>query len=200
MSRMPHTRGHPRRNQSRRWVLGLVALTGVLIASVLVTMAVVAANGGMAAPSPTSDKLSQISGQVHAAASSPHAPKSPRSTTNVSACPRGTIHPGLFTGDNGGFHAHILNEAVIAPSASYPFEYIVFAGASSTNPQQGLLIVVRLDMDPCAVTATGTQVAYYNVPMSQGAITLSAIAGTTVSFTGSRGVAGRFDYTTGSFN
>lgn len=183
--------GVPERQLVRLGVmLGGVGLV-VALATVMWTMA-----ARSAVPAVTASKLSSSDA---AALRQPHAPKVRGTAPQLGSCPRAAARTGLYTGDNGGFQAAIANEAIIAPTSSQPFEYIVFAGSPTPNAPGGLLIVVRLDADPCAPAAAGTQVRYFTTPGQLGSARLIAIAGTLLSFTNARGGSGHFDCVSGAF-
>jgi hypothetical protein len=146
-----------------------------------------------------------VDAQQTAAASSWHAPKpAPHapvaSASRPASCPRDSLPTGIYYGDTGGFHEYITNEAVIAPGASQPFEYVIFAGAYAADPQQGLLIVVRLDGDTCANGITGTQINFHATPARQGKVTLTDVTGVVVRFTMADGGSGQYNCVTGQFS
>jgi hypothetical protein len=187
--------------RTRRWILSLVIAAG---ASALLAVTVWAA--GTASPGQSSAqklaKLHQVDAQATADANSWRAPKVKSSApmTGPASCPRSSPATGIYYGDTGGFHDYITDYAVSAPTASQPFEYVVFAGAYAANPQQGVLIVTRLNVDPCASNAVGTQIKYYSTPTQQGAVTLTQVAGTEVTYTtAGGGSGGQFDFVSGLF-
>lgn len=190
-------------NMTWRWALGLLAALGV---SILLAATVGAA--GIPPAGQTGDaklaKLHQVDAQATAAAKSWHAPKikpsASASASGPSSCPRSSLPTGIYSGDTGGFHDYITNYAVVAPTPNRPIEYVIFAGASATNPQQGLIIVVRLNGDPCASGAIGTRIDYHPTPTQQGAVTLTQIAGDTVAFTTASGGSRQFDFVSGQFS
>ena len=65
--------------------------------------------------------------------------------------------------------------------------YAIYAGSLAANPQQGVIIVMRLDYDPCAASAQGTKITYYPTPSQQGAVTLTQLNGVTLKFTTATG-------------
>jgi hypothetical protein len=189
----------PPAGQFRRLAPTMLLVIG---ASMLLMIAVWAGSVG-AAPKGSPGKqaiLQQIAAQATAAAKGPRAAKYANQAAGYSAsCPQPLAQPGLFTGDTGGFHERIVNGAVIAPTSARPFEYILYAGALRANLQQGMVIVLRLDRDPCAPGAAPTQVRYFKTPFQQGALTLTSLQGDTVGFTMASGSSGRFNYLTGQF-
>jgi hypothetical protein len=179
-------------------------------ASMVLLIAVWAGSVGAAAKSPPGKQaiLQQMAAQATAAAKGPRAAKQPNQAPiqapiqapgHLASCPQPLAQPGLFIGDTGGFHERIVNGAVIAPTSARPFEYILYAGALRANPQQGMVIVLRLVQDPCAPGAGSTQVRYFKTPFQQGAVTLTSLQGDTVGFTSASGSSGRFNYVTGQF-
>jgi hypothetical protein len=183
------------------WTIGLVAAVGI---SLIFAVTVWAAH---AQPTSTGQsaaeklaKLHQVDAQQTAAAESWHAPKrTPTAAPTVASCPRYSLPTGIYYGDTGGFHEYITNSAVIAPSNNQPFEYIIYAGAYAADPQQGLLIVMRLDGDTCANGITGTQINFHATPMRQGKVTLTQVSGAVVRFTTANGGSGQFDCASGQF-
>jgi hypothetical protein len=74
-------------------------------------------------------------------------------------------------------------------------DYSIYAGSLPANPEQGALMVSRVDTDTGdSVDGSGTFV----LPFKSGPITLTAVAGDLVSFRYQGGV-GTFDLTSGSF-
>lgn len=184
-----------------RWALSLlIAIAVTLLIGVTVWAAGMVTAGQSAAGKLA--KLHQVDAQATAAANSWHAPKSGPSTpaATPASCPRTSPATGIYYGDTGDFHDAITNDAVSAPSANQPYEYIIFAGATSVDPQQGILIVTRLDADPCASGAIGMSINRYDTPSRQGAATLTAIVGDELSFTTAGGGGeGQFNFVSGQF-
>jgi hypothetical protein len=196
MSKMTRQRQHLLKQ--RRWI---IVPASVLGASLLLAVTVWAAGPGSVQQTATSKQgqMSQMAAQATAAAQSWHAPKSSSSAPAVPTCPRGPVQSGIFTGDTGGFHEQIVNDASVAPNGGTPFAYVIYAGALRTTPQQGMLIVVRLDQDPCAPNAAGTKVTYYLTPYQRGALTVTQVRGTTLTFTAAAGGVGHFDVVNGHY-
>jgi len=195
----------PAARQFRRLAPTMLLAIG---ASMLVIVAVWAGSAGAAAKAPPGKQaiLQQMAAQATAAAKGPRAAKQANQAPNQAAgaghptsCPQPLAQPGLFTGDTGGFHERIANGTVIAPTSARPFEYILYAGALRANPQQGMVIVLRLDPDPCAPGAAPTQVRSFETPFQHGALTLTSLHGGTVGFTTASGSSGQFNYLTGQF-
>lgn len=151
-------------------------------------------------PSP-SDKQAALqqalAAQATAAANSPHAPKHPGAP--ITSCPRPPLPTGISNEPVVEFHQHIVNWAVVAPISGRPFEYHIFAGADASNAQQGILIVMRFDQDPCAPGAKGTWSHRYDTPFQHGALRLTQLGGDRVSFTAETGSGGSFNYIGGQF-
>jgi hypothetical protein len=91
------------------------------------------------------------------------------------------------------------NVATIAASPSNPLEYVISAGASMVNPQQGLLVVFSQPGDPCAHPEPTNQIIY-DTPYQRGALTLTAINGDSVSFSLADGGTGQFNYITNTYS
>jgi hypothetical protein len=178
-----------------RWALAL-ALAGATTA-VLVITAYAATRGNPPATSKQA-KLHQIAAQATAAANSWHGPKHP--ATPPASCPVQGVQSNINVDVLPGDPDHITNVATIAPAPGRPFVYQVYAGSAAGNAQQGILIVMRRDMDPCAPTAQGSTFTRFATPYQRGAVTLTAISGDTVSFTTAAGGSGHFNYITGQFS
>lgn len=198
MPRQRHTAAAPRR--PGRWVV----ICAIVFGASLALAVTVWASGAPSAQQTSQSKhaqMQQMAAQATAAAKSWHAPKgSSSAASGPASCPRGQGQTGLFTGDTGGFHEQIVNGAHLAPNGGTPFEYVVYAGALRANPQQGVLIVVRLDQDPCAPSAPGTTVTYHPTPYQRGALTITAASGTAVAFRSATGSTGSFDVVTGQYS
>lgn len=195
---------HPRRapsNRTRRWILSLLIAVG---ASALLALTVWAAGAILPRQSAAQKlaKLHQIDAQATADADSWRAPKVKSSApmTGPASCPRSSLATGIYYGDTGGFHDYITDEAVSAPTVGQAFEYVIFAGAYASNPQQGILIVTRLTADPCASKTNTTQITYYSTPAQTGAVTLTQITGDSVTFTTAAGAGGQFNFVSGQFS
>lgn len=122
-------------------------------------------------------------------------------TSRPTSCPHDTPEPtGIYYGlDTGGIHDTITNEAVIEPTPTRLIIYVLYAGASRANPQQGFIVEDQLNSDPCASSAPGFQGAYHPTPTQQGAVTLTKIVGDTVEFTTSGG-SGVFNFVSGQYS
>lgn len=131
----------------------------------------------------------------------PHASKEP-DTSPVLSCPTdpATLKPSIYPYNGGPFGRNMVNEALVVGSKGTA--YRVFAGALELEPQQGVLIVQQMSLDPCAAAA-GLTPTYepktYEFSAKSGAVTLTSIEGDTVVFEAASGEKGRFDYTTGEF-
>jgi hypothetical protein len=191
--------------QLPRWGIAL----GVGLGLSLLLAITVWATGQPSLPSPYQTaaqkqaQMQQIQAQETAAARLPHAPKPTPGPTNtpVMSCPNGPVQSRIDTVlDATGIHEQIDSIAHVAPNMGTPFFYVVYAGALSSNPQQGVLIVVRLDQDPCAPTALGGKMTYYpTLYHQQGALTLTQVSDSTVTFTTASGGSGHFDVVTGQY-
>ncbi len=168
-----------------RWgiILGIV-----FAASMLLAITVWAAgglpfqqDGGQQTAAQKQAKIHQVEAQETAAANLPHGPKPQAKTAPITSCPRGPVTSGISTAlETGGFHEHIISNAIVAPNGGVPFVYAIYAGSLAANPQQGVIIVMRLDYDPCAASAQGTKITYYSTPSQQGAVTLTQLNGVTL--------------------
>ena len=180
----------------------LAVMIGIVATILFAAVAMAAAGSAPTSPaSPISPQkqaiLRQIAAQATAAANSPHAPKHPQPAPT--SCPLLPLDVGIHPDFPASFPDKVSTVAVIAPTASQPYEYLVFAGSRLGNSQQGMLIVVRSYQDACAPGAPGDTVTYYNTPYQDGTITLTQISGSTLTFTAATGIVGHFDYLTGTF-
>lgn len=181
-----------------QWVLVSAIVLGASLLLAVTAWASGPASGQQTA-SGKQAQMSQMAAQATAAVKSWHAPKHASGAPSVASCPRGPGQSSIFTGDTGGFHEQIVNGAFVAPNGGTPFEYVVYAGALRATPQQGVLIVVRLDQDPCAPSAAGTKITYYLTPYQRGALTVTQVSGTTLTFTAAAGGVGHFDVVNGHY-
>lgn len=194
-------RPHRRSVRRRGSVLG--ALIAFVVIGAALVLAVVAQGAGFAFGSPPSPKQvaqRQLSVQATAISHASRAAKHPQ--TPIDSCPRPLVTPTVMPPGYGptNFHQNIVNTATAVSTANIPFDYRLYAGSLAANPQQGILIVVRLDQDPCKPGASGTITKTYDTPYQRGALTLTQVSGDTVTFSTATGGDGHFDYVTGQFS
>jgi hypothetical protein len=183
----------------RRWT---IAATLAGLASIILALTVLAASAGNPSTTPGASKrakLQAVNAKATADARSWHAPKHP-SLTPITSCPvqdvQSNINVDVLPGDPDNF----TNVATIAPAIGRPFVYQVYAGSAADNPEQGILVVMRRDLDPCAPTAKGNRFTRFDTPFQRGAVTLTAISGDSVAFTTAEGTTGHFNFVTGQFS
>jgi len=183
----------------RRWIMSAM-LVGV--ASIAMAVTALAASTGRLDPTPGASKqakLQQINAQATADAKSWRAPKPAHPLPTVGSCPmnvQSNINVDVLPGDPD----HITNVAMVAPTSGQPFVYTIYAGSAADNAQQGILVVIRMDHDPCAPGAQGNLVTRFATPYQHGAVTLTAISGDTVAFTTAVGSTGHFNFVRGQFS
>jgi len=176
-------------------------VAGVVLAVLAISIAFASANEGK----PTSGnipakqaELQWVAAQQTAAAQEPHAPKDP-SRTVAASCPQ-TIIPGIFrAGEESDYimHTNTLNNVAVANS-SLGAPYTLWAGALQSNPQQGVILVQLVRIDPCA-TPGENPINPYLMPTQAGAITMNSINGDSVTFQTANGTTGTFDFVTNQF-
>jgi hypothetical protein len=177
-----------------------------VIAIVVAALAAAAVTGTvLAAGSPTDQKqaaLDQLQAAQATREAGPRASK-PSAVPNLpSSCPQ-QVEPGIATVVETPFHADatFTNGAEVVSSAGDPSR--IFAGALQSDPQQGVLIVLREDRDPCKVrngqASSHDGLFTYPSPSRGGALTLTQITGDTVAFSVADGSSGSFNYVAGQY-
>lgn len=192
-------------SKSGRWGLvagAVVAASLLLSVTAWVTGVAPVLLGGPQTAQQKQAKIQAVEAAETATAQATHLPKPPAApAAPITSCARGPVTSGISTTlETGGFHEHIISNAIVAPNEGVPFTYDVYAGSLEANPQQGVIIVVRLDQDPCAASAQGTKINYYDTPHQQGAATLTQLSGVTLAFKTAAGSAGHFNVVTGQFS
>ena len=172
------------------------------------------APGGLgASPTPTLTQkealLATVAAQETIAANGSRAPKQTSvPITPPTSCPMPTPQPGIYAPSlptQGYNDASVDNSTAVIPSDHAQFEYAILAGARKSNPQQGLLIVIQLVVDPCAAQTPSNSMGlltYYNTPYQQGHVQLTGVSGDTVTFTTASGggTIRHFNFVTGQFS
>ncbi len=137
-----------------------------------------------------------------------HAPKTP--LPMIASCPR-AFDPSLF-----GIYSFPTEHQL--PTQLDPTNYAVsrsstggvctiYAGSSSNDPEQGLVVISEEEVDPCAVTsgqAPVPQTEYLATPFRSGAVQITSLDGdqvvvATASSATTPRLAARLDYVTGTF-
>jgi hypothetical protein len=190
----------PRLNvRFRRPTIIAIAVAAIVAASV--TGGVLAAGG----PSSKQDHLNKVATAEAKAAAGPRAPKPPNAGKGLppsSSCTN-PVRPGIFPAGELPFHADgtFTTETEVVSSAGDP--YFIYSGALQSDPQQGLLLVMREDKDPCAVAAgrvpSRAYMRSYLSPFRRGALTLTQIVGDMVAFSVADGSRGSFNYALGQY-
>ncbi len=172
-----------------------------VIAGLVVTGAAFAAGGGI---SPQKQAfLDHLASEQATAAAGPHAPKPANAgQVGLAPCPN-TINVKIlpvqpwtlpYSGEQ-----NLVNQAWVVLSTGDPYE--IWAGATDTDPQQGVLVVFRMDKDPCKVAPDQT-LAYmrsFPSPTRSGALTLTGMSGDTVQFSEAGGGNGSFNFVTSQY-
>ena len=189
-----------------RWGIVLSVICGISIILVITARAAGAPpfqpSNSLQTAAQKQAQLQQIHAQETASAKSPHAPKTglPVTSSSATSCPRGPMTSGISTAlESGGLHEHIISNATVAPDGGMPFSYVVLAGSLASNSQQGVIIVRRLDYDPCSPNAKGLTTTYYPTPSQQGAVTLTQLNGVVLTFKTAAGGSGQFNAVTGQY-
>ncbi len=199
-SRPPVAPRDPVRSRTRRLLLGAVI---AVVISLGVTGTILAASGAGGHPTLTlkEQRLAQYATQQALAHNHIAATKGPEVPTAAS-CPDPTFsQPGISYNFNPDFSIeHTINVANVEPLKNAPaYKYIVYAGYQATNAQQGMIIVMRMDVDPCLKTSKGSVFHTYLTPYQRGGVTLTALNGEVVTFTTSGGASGSFNFVMGQF-
>lgn len=183
--------------KANRWLLVIATSVAFGLILVVSTFAIGAGSDGGSHGQISPQKaavLTQVAAQATAAAKGPHAPK--HYINPPASCPR-TIQTGIYPNLDGSFHENLINVASAISSQGVP--YAIYAGTLNSDPQQGILIVMRMQKDPCAAGNQGSSIQRYLTPSRQGALTLTKIADDTVVFKTASGGTGQFNYVTGQF-
>jgi hypothetical protein len=191
----------------RRWTPAIVALAvaGImgLLFVVLASRGAVTARVGTA-PTATLGKV-QIGNEMMATQQALAREYGPKKTvvpqppvTPPSSCPIGSI-PNQIILPDGLVHEDTTNVAIVGPTASVPYKYVIYAGALRENPQQGIMVVMSTPEDPCKNPTGGTQ-GTYRTPYQKGALTITKINATSVSFSIADGGTGQFNFVTNQFS
>lgn len=193
----------------RRWTPAVVALA---VAGIMGVLFVVFASRGAvtarvgAAPTATLNKV-QLGNAMMATQQALAREDGPKKTvvplpqasaSPPTSCPIGSA-PNHITLPDGTIHQDITNVAIIGATASVPYMYIIWAGALASNPQQGIMVVMSTPEDPCK-NPTGASYGTYQTPYQKGALTITKINATSVSFSIADGGTGQFNFVTSQFS
>jgi hypothetical protein len=130
------------------------------------------------------------------------------------SCPL-TFKVGVYPFLNGPFpeSQHMVNVAVaLLPGADDPFQ--IYAGALGADATQGAVVVVRSENDPCADGARAAKnpalqqtydrlyhhVQWYQSASHDGALAITQVQGTIVTYRAADGVTGHFNFLSGQFS
>ena len=188
-----------------RWTPALLALAVAGSLGVLVVVTSCGAVSGHvgAAPTATLTKV-QLGNAMMATQQALARQDGPKKTvvplpeaSPLTSCPTGSV-PNEITLPDGTIQQDITNVAIIGPTASVPYVYTIYAGALAAKPQQGIMVVLRRPEDPCKNPGTET-LATYKTPYQKGALTITKINVTSVSFSIADGGTGQFNFVTNQF-
>jgi hypothetical protein len=176
-------------------IVGSLVVAGGLSAVALASGTITASRG----PSPEKQVIIQREQQLEAAAArQPHGAKHPEQKPALSCRVKAAsqIYPFRFGPFYGGRNLVNVASAVSSTGAAYR----IYAGAVDSDAQQGVMIVERSG-DPCA-SAAGLAPAYIRAYLAAraGALTITGIAGDTVTFETLSGARGTFNYVTGQYS
>lgn len=153
-------------------------------------------------------------------ASPPSAGQSVAPTPTVAiatSCPEVPVPTRISPADTtvAGFHGYLTNVATLhtremqyTAIGGAPRPYGPGADPSNLNPNQGVILVLRSFLDPCAPgrplapgneSNRGSPVVSYPTPLADGVVTLDSIHGTRVDYHTSAGTTGSFDVITDVF-
>lgn len=183
----------------------------IVAAALALAVALAVTGATLAASGPSSQKqaaLDRVKSAEATAAAGPRAPK-PTLTPHApsgpapSSCPKPPIATGIGPVWETPFHADATYTNGAGAISSAGDFYYIFGGAVRSDPQQGMLIVMVEDRDPCKVShgqAPSRAGLYtYPSPSRGGALTLTQIAGDTVTFSVADGSHGSFNFVTGQY-
>ncbi len=125
--------------------------------------------------------------------------------TPVLSCPRDSSGDTFVRPFDGGpFHPkqtiYFTNVARVLSDPGQPTW--IYAGAISTDRQQGVLFVQNEELDPCAAALNPGDVSPIQVfltPYKWGRVTIAAVSSKSIEFTTDSGVKGSFDLAAHSF-
>lgn len=181
-----------------------LALVVLAVAVIAVTGTVVAASGGLGPDKAAA--FTQVAAEQETAQAGYHAPKPTGAPPSPASCPyHGAT--GIYVSQTPvqtPFHKDGAFYSTAGAFSSVGDYYMIYAGATRSDPQQGVLYVEVSDRDPCADSPT--RAAQYSglkgpflSPFRQGALTLTQIVGDTVDFTTADGGSGSFNYVSGTY-
>lgn len=132
----------------------------------------------------------------------PHNTPDPRNIpTPPASCPRGGAATPLIVQDpKVEQHGIIITIASQAQLMVMSESYALSSGASRDNPQQGVIIVTRYVADPCAHPEQQTETRLYPTPAQHGAVRITGVQGSIVTFHQADGTPGTFEVTTAQYN
>jgi len=188
-----------------RWHRSTVIGAVLALAVALVVTGATLAAGASGGPT-KQDYLKQTQDAYATMAAGPHAPKpsmvpnAPQAPSLPSSCPRSPIPTGIGPGGPTPFHADATYTSAAGAISSAGDFYYIWAGALRSDPQQGVLIVLVDDRDPCKVShgqaPSHAGLHTYPSPSHGGALTLTQIVGDRVAFSVADGSHGSFNFVT----
>ncbi len=183
----------------------IVAAALALAVALAITGATLAAGGPPSAKQAALDKVKAVEATK---AAGPRAPKPTLASLAPSVpapsfCPKPPIQTGIGPVLETPFHAdatYTNGAGAISHAGDF---YYIFAGALRSDPQQGVLITMVEDGDPCKVShrqaPSHAGLYTYPSPSRGGALTLTQIVGDTVTFNVADGSHGSFNFVAGQY-
>ncbi len=125
---------------------------------------------------------------------SPQIPPPPALAALPHSCPSPVaVQSHLVTPERGvegvKLAQHLSTASVVAGGESY----VLDSGSLLSNPHQGVILVLHYFTDPCVHQGQPPERGVYAVPGQHGAMTLTGILGSAVTFRSADGTMGQFD-------
>jgi len=181
----------------------IVALgIAILIGGFLITATVSADTGGGTITLTRQQYWKDLTVTAVAREHLPRAPKNPSLVQQPKNCPI-TYTPGIFpAGIAPGYLMntyHINNNALLVLSSDVVYQ--VAAGTLWDTPQQGIILVNQIEVDPCA-HSQDYPLLVFRTPGLHGSVTINTIlpSGSAISFSTVDGSTGVFDVVLGQFH
>jgi hypothetical protein len=134
-----------------------------------------------------------------AAAQRPPAPKHPGSAPR--SCPEALPSPTILPSEgDAGYakgYAHIQNIAQLTATDGHG--YLVYGGALTSDPSQGIVMVITTISDPCANPHQQSDITTFKTPARSGAVQFTRLQGDLAYFQTSTGTSGDFNVLTHRF-
>lgn len=190
----------------RQYLLPIIA-AGMTAFVLLLFLVATRANAQGGQPELPAAKQTVVAGEATRQAEADQRSRAPKEgTPPPNSCPRNINE----LKSEAGIRSH--SEGKMGPKGMTPINsanvmsrngvpYVIQAGSKSDEPQQGMLVVTRVSLDPCADIASGqvAQPQYFASPFKEGAVRITEIDGDDVILTTSSGRTVRFGYVVGQF-